>query len=101
MIVQNRYDENREINSLTYILDFYGREIAGWTMSDRINKELVITALQQARDRCRNPKGVLAHSDKGSVYCSNEYQRMLAKDGYVCSMSRKGNCWDNSPMESF
>ena len=86
---------------LACVLDLYGREIAGWAMSDRINKELVITALQQARNRRRNPKGVLAHSDRGSVYCSREYQRMLAKDGYVCSMSRKGNCWDNSPMESF
>jgi putative transposase len=70
-------------------------------MSDRITKELVIAAMKQARSRRGNPKGVLAHSDMGSQYCSREYQRLLSEGSYICSMSRKGNCWDNSPMESF
>lgn len=86
---------------LAGILDLHGREIAGWAMGDRITKALVIAALRQARMRRGNPKGVLLHSDRGSQYCSTEYQRLLKEFGYICSMSRKGNCWDNAPMESF
>jgi len=83
------------------ILDLYGREVVGWAMGDRMTKELVISALKQAKMRRGNPKGVLAHSDQGSQYCSYAYQRELQKDGFICSMSRKGNVWDNAPMESF
>ena len=86
---------------LAGIMDLCGREIAGWAMDERMTKALVITALKQAKGRRGNPKGVLAHSDRGSQYCSNDYQKELAKDGFVCSMSRKGNCYDNAPMESF
>jgi putative transposase len=70
-------------------------------MGDRMKKELVIQCLKQAQGRSCNPKGVLLHSDRGSQYCSKEYQNLLKKDGYICSMSRKGNYWDNAPMESF
>ena len=66
-----------------------------------MTKDLVIRALKQAKGRRGNPKGVLAHSDRGSQYCSKDYQKELAKDGFICLMSRKGNCWDNAPMESF
>lgn len=83
------------------ILDLYGREVVGWAMGDRMTKELVITCLNQARKRRGNPKGVLIHSDRGSQYCSKEYQKLLKEHEYICSMSRKGNCWDNAPMESF
>ena len=83
------------------ILDLYGRELVGWAMGDRMTKELTIRALRQAKGRRGNPKGVLAHSDRGSQYCSHDYQKELAKDGFICSMSRKGNCYDNAPMESF
>ena len=83
------------------ILDLYGRELIGWSMGERMTKELVINALNQAKGRRGNPKGVMAHSDRGSQYCSYDYQKELAKDGFICSMSRKGNCYDNSPMESF
>jgi putative transposase len=83
------------------ILDLYNREVVGWAMGERMTKELVISALKQAKDRCGNPKGVMAHSDRGSQYCSNDYQKELSKDGFICSMSRKANCWDNAPMESF
>jgi putative transposase len=86
---------------LAGVLDLYGRELVGWAMGERMTKELVITALRQAKGRRGNPKGVLAHSDRGSQYCSFDYQRELKKDGFICSMSRKGNCWDNAPMESF
>ena len=86
---------------LAGILDLYGREIAGWAMGERMTKELVIQALKQANGRREEPKGVLIHSDSGSEYCSGDYQEELRKGGFICSMSRKGNCWDNAPMESF
>jgi len=86
---------------LSAVLDLYGREIVGWAMGERMTKELVIRALRQAKGRRGNPKGVLAHSDRGSQYCSHDYQKELKRDGFVCSMSRKGDCWDNAPMESF
>jgi putative transposase len=83
------------------ILDLYNREVVGWAMGERMTKELVLDALRQAKGRCGNPKGVIAHSDRGSQYCSHDYQKELIKDGFICSMSRKANCWDNAPMESF
>ena len=86
---------------LACVIDLFGHEIVGWSMDERMTKELVISALKQARIRRKNPRGVLAHSDRGSQYCSEEYQRLLAEHGYICSMSRKGNCWDNAPIESF
>ena len=86
---------------LAAILDLYGREIAGWSMGARMTKELVINALRQAKGRRGAPKGILIHSDRGSQYCSKDYQQELKEDDFICSMSRKGNCWDNAPMESF
>ena len=83
------------------IMDLYGHEVVGWSMSERMTKELVINCLNQARGRRGNPRGVLLHSDRGSQYCSKDYQRLLQKHDFICSMSRKGNCWDNAPMESF
>ena len=86
---------------LAGILDLYGKEIAGWAMGDRMTKELVIQALRQANGRRNDPRGVLIHSDRGSQYCSHDYQEELRRGRFICSMSRKGNCWDNAPMESF
>ena len=86
---------------LAGILDLHGREVVGWAMGERMTKRLVIQALNQACARRGNPKGVMIHSDRGSQYCSHDYQKELRKGGFVCSMSRKGNCWDNAPMESF
>jgi putative transposase len=86
---------------LAGIMDLYGREIAGWAMGERMTKELVISALSQANTRRQYPKDVLLHSDRGSRYCSKDYQKLLRKGGFICSMSRKGNCRDNAPMESF
>jgi putative transposase len=83
------------------VLDLYGREIVGWAMGERMTKELVLDALRQAKGRRGSPKGVIAHSDRGSQYCSYDYQKELKKDEFICSMSRKANCWDNAPMESF
>lgn len=86
---------------LAGILDLCGREIAGWAMGERMTKDLVLLCLSQARGRRGNPKGILLHSDRGSQYCSHDYQNELKKHDFICSMSRKGNCWDNAPMESF
>lgn len=86
---------------LAGILDLYDKTIVGWSMQDHMKKELVIEALEQAILHFRPSKGLLIHSDRGSQYCSNNYQQILSDKGFVCSMSRKGNCWDNAPMESF
>lgn len=86
---------------LAAILDLCDEAIVGWSMDSRMTKELVINALTESCIR-RNPEpGGLLHSDRGSQYCSEEYQKEIARRGFVCSMSRKGNCWDNAPMESF
>ena len=83
------------------MMDLYGREVIGWAMGERMTKELVIDCLNQANTHRGNPRGVLVHSDRGSQYCSRDYQKLLAKSDHICSMSRKANCWDNAPMESF
>ncbi len=86
---------------LTCILDLYSRKVVGWSMSQRMTKEFVMEALEMAiRHRC--PGGeLLHHSDRGSQYCSEAYRKLLSRNGIKCSMSRKGNCWDNAVMESF
>ena len=83
------------------ILDLYGRMPAGLAIGTRNDRYLVIRALEDALARGCGAPGCLLHSDRGSTYCSEEYQELLKKNGFVCSMSRKGNCWDNAPMESF
>jgi len=86
---------------LAGILDLYDGAIVGWSMNSRMTKALVINALNDACIR-RNPEpGLILHSDRGSQYCSEKYQKEIAKRKFICSMSRKGNCWDNAPMESF
>ena len=82
-------------------MDLYTRAIIGWSMDSRMTRELVMGALRMARFRRRPPPGVLHHSDRGSQYCSHDYQQLLRGYGMTASMSRKGNCWDNAPMESF
>jgi len=86
---------------LAVVMDLYTRMIVGWSMDGRMTRELVMNALRMARFRRKPAPGVLHHSDRGSQYCSHDYQALLAKYGMVASMSRKGNCWDNAPMESF
>jgi putative transposase len=86
---------------LSGILDLFDGGIVGWSMDSRMGKSLVIDAFHEACRR-RNPgPGLILHSDRGSQYCSQEYQKELNKKNFICSMSRKGNCWDNAPMESF
>jgi transposase InsO family protein len=75
--------------------------VVGWSMNTRMESRLVVDAFEMALTR-RCPSGeLLAHSDRGSQYASDHYQRLLKKRGIVCSMSRRGNCYDNAPMESF
>ena len=86
---------------LAAVEDLYSRKIVGWSMSERIDSRLVVDALEMAVRRECPAAGVVAHSDRGVQYASEHYQRLLSQHGITCSMSRKGNCWDNAPMESF
>ncbi len=86
---------------LAVVLDLYSRKVVGWAMSERMSKTLVMDALKMALWRRKMPKGVIVHSDRGSQYCSHAYQRLLKKYGLVCSMSKKGDCYDNAAMESW
>ena len=86
---------------LAIVLDLYTRQIVGWAMRERMTKELVIDALRMAWFRRRPLPGLIHHSDRGSQYCSHDFQKQLAAYGMLASMSRKGNCWDNATSESF
>ena len=86
---------------LAAVEDLYSRQIVGWSMSERITSRLVVDALEMAITRRLPGEGLLTHSDRGSQYASDHYQRLLERHAITCSMSRRGNCWDNAPMESF
>jgi transposase InsO family protein len=86
---------------LAVILDLFSRAVVGWALSARITRHLPLQALTMALGRRRPPQGLLHHSDRGSQYASGDYRRALAAHGIVCSMSRRGNCWDNAVAESF
>ena len=86
---------------LAVVMDLYSRQIVGWAMNSRMKKQLVIDALAMAYWQRKPPKGLLHHSDRGSQYASYDYQNLLQSYGMQASMSRKGNCWDNAPMERF
>ena len=86
---------------LAAVIDLHSRMAVGWSMSERIDRSLVRDALSMAVGR-RNPEpGLIHHSDRGSQYASNDYQVALSQHKMLCSMSRKGNCWDNAVVESF
>jgi putative transposase len=86
---------------LAVVLDLYSRMVVGWAMSDRMTATLVCDALKMAIWRRKRPTGVIVHSDRGVQYCSHEYQALLAKNSFICSMSKKGDCFDNAAMESW
>jgi putative transposase len=86
---------------LAAILDLGTRRIVGWTMSARMSAKLVCDALQMAYWRRRPAPGLPMHSDRGSQYASDDYRKLLKQFHMTQSMSPKGNCWDNAPMESF
>lgn len=86
---------------LAVVMDLNSRAIVGWSMSRRMTQHLVCDALTMALFRRGFPKGGIIHSDRGSQYCSKRYQRLLTSHGLLCSMGRKGCCYDNAAMESF
>ena len=86
---------------LAAVLDLYARSVVGWAMAERMTRELVVSALTMAVWRRRPEPGVVVHSDRGGQYASGDYQALLETQGFLCSMSRKGDCYDNAAMESF
>ena len=86
---------------LAVILDLYSRRVVGWAMSNRIEQALTLGALRMALDTCEPGAGLIHHTDRGSQYAANDYRTLLKARGITCSMSHKGNCWDNSVAESF
>lgn len=83
------------------IIDLYGRLPVGFAISTRNDRYLVIEAFNDMLLKGYGKEGCILHSDRGSTYCCEDYRELLKKHGFVCSMSRKGDCWDNAPMESF
>ena len=86
---------------LAAVLDLHSRRVVGWQMASSLESSLVTGALTMAVSQRHPSPGLLHHSDRGSQYAGKEYQSLLEKNGMVCSMSRKGDCWDNAPVESF
>jgi transposase InsO family protein len=86
---------------LAVLLDLFSRRVVGYAMSHQIDGALVLEALRAALRRRRGLRGLLHHTDQGSQYASDDYQAELRAWGITCSMSRRGNCWDNAVAESF
>ena len=86
---------------LAVILDLHSRRVVGWAVSDRMKKDLAIRALDMALNLRQPAEGCIFHSDRGSQYCSYDYQKKLQAHGLRPSMSGKGNCYDNAPVETF
>lgn len=86
---------------LAIVLDLFNREVVGWSLKPRMTADIVTDALTMAWFRKRPAPGLLHHSDRGSQYASHAFQDKLKAFGMTCSMSRKGNCWDNAPTESW
>jgi len=86
---------------LAAVIDLFSRLVVGWSMSPTMTAQLVIDALMMAILRRGKPVTLLHHSDQGSQYTSEDFQRLLADQSITCSMSKRGDCWDNAAMESF
>ena len=86
---------------LAVVIDLFNREVVGWAIKERMTADIVTDALTMAWFRRHPEPGLVHHSDRGSQYASAVFQGLLAQYGMTCSMSRKGNCWDNAPTESF
>ena len=85
---------------LAAVEDLFSRMVVGWSMAATMTSRLVVDALAMAIDRRLPDANLVAHSDRGSQYASEHYQRLLAGNGITCSMSRRGNCWDNAPWKA-
>lgn len=86
---------------LAVVLDLFSRQVVGWAMDKRMDADLVLNALTTAYWRRKPEAGLLHHSDRGSQYACDAYQKLLHQFGMITSMSRKGDCWDNAPTERF
>ena len=86
---------------LSAVMDLFTKEIVGYAMSERITRDIVIGALLMANAKFNPPDGIILHSDRGVQYASNEYQELLKNNKMICSMSKKGNPYENGAMESF
>ena len=86
---------------LAVVMDLFSRRITGWSMSDSLQSQLVLDALMMATAARRPGDDLLHHSDRGSQYASDAFQELLRRHTISCSMSRKGDCWDTAPVESF
>jgi len=86
---------------LAVIIDLFSRKVIGWAMSSRMKASLVMDALSMAYWRRKPARGLIHHSDRGSQYAASHYRHRLEVYGMLCSMSRKGDCWDNAVAESF
>jgi len=86
---------------LAVVIDLFSRMVVGWSLGARITRRLVMDALMMGVNRRRPGSGLLHHSDRGVQYCSGDFRELLTTFGMTCSMSRKGNCWDNAVAESF
>jgi transposase InsO family protein len=86
---------------LAVVIDLFSRSVVGWSMNKRMTRQLVMDAMTMAIKRRRPSPGLIFHSDRGSQYASTDFQALLGKYDMRCSMSRKGDCWDNAPVESF
>ena len=82
-------------------LDLHSRRVIGWAVSNRMKRDLAIRALNMAVALRRPPKGCIHHTDRGSQYCSHDYQKILRQHGFQASMSGTGNCYDNAAVETF
>jgi transposase InsO family protein len=86
---------------LAAVIDLFSRKIVGWSIDTHMKVSLVEDALKMAYWKRKPDPGLIHHSDRGSQYASHEYQGLLKQYQFICSMSRKGNCWDNAVAESF
>ena len=86
---------------LCIVLDLYSRRVVGWSMSTTVSTELVLAAVGMAVIRRRPPRGLIFHSDRGVQYTSGQFEKMSSAHGFIQSMSRKGDCWDNACAETF
>lgn len=86
---------------LAVVIDLYSRRIVGWNISHRMTKDLVIDALLMAIRQRKPPANLIIHSDRGSQYCSKDYQNIILRHRLLCSMSKKGDCYDNACAETF
>ena len=91
----------RSFRGLAVVIDLFSRRVVGWAVSNRLKKDLALQALNRAVALRNPPSDCIHHTDRGSQYCSHDYQKRLSQLGFKTSMSGKGDCWDNAVVETF